>query len=307
MTTQNNSSNNTNTQITQNNSSNVTQNQISIPFFHSIIERIGKIKLFHVYDEIKSEVSTVKKYALNIKNLISTIVTAITQFDIKSSRDIVVNDKISDMNASITQTVTLFSDFLNFNHSHVVELTKIEQDDKNTTLTTESIETTETTPILTSRGITYSSSIIGVMSSISMYFTGSNFSHNVDDFNKFKTECDTAYKLFDQLKSVDHSKIFEETPADVMNLIIIMCVIAVPTIDILKQRMALITTGTLDDTVHITSTDIKNAINGTYNVNLEFVLSLVTKISDSLIKVPINPEPTKKPSKSFIKRICCCC
>jgi hypothetical protein len=309
------------------------QNGIDVTKLDSVIDRVDNIVLSNVFDKHKSD--SVGKYVLNIKTLTKTLMSSILQINnVPLNSDIPNVSTSTSTSTSITTTITpvipapiptvptelikitnfledianavnIFCDFLDYDRDGIVELVGRDQEGK-------IIEGQDIDALLKDLPDIKSAfknqkdvcaAIIAVISSIAMYFTSENFSHTKNEFILFKSACETAYTSCSQIKSINYQKFFKDNSTDVMNFVILLCIIVVPVVELVNKKVASIQNDSLDDKLVITSDEIKRAITDMYGVNLDFVLNIVHRLSDIFIRA-IKPIKTGFFSK-FSK--CCCC
>jgi len=272
--------------------------------FNDVLGRVGDIMLSNICTSTESE--TIKKYVLDVKLLAKVMTTSIMQLGNISSPTISSADasKMANFLDSISVAVDNFCDFLDYNRDGSIEIIKnqdgkISEGNDVTALLGDVRNITTAFKTQGNIGVT----IIAVISKLTMFFTSNNFIHSKDEFNAFKTACETAYQAYSQIKSIDHKKIYEENASDMMQFVITMCVIAVPVIELLHQRILLLNSG---DAI-VTTDDIKKAVGDMYGTNLDFVLSIVNKLTGILLNFVVSSSTCKKIVMSFRSHCCSCC
>jgi hypothetical protein len=256
-------------------------------------------------------INPVKKYVLNTKVLIKTLIQSVTELGDVTSLKIDPKDagKISSFLDSTAHAVDTFCDFLDYDRDGVVELIAKDQEGKISEGQDVEALLNDVSPITSAfrnKG-DLSITTIGVLSSLAIYFTSDSFSHSKDDFIVFKSACEDAYRAYAQILSIDHKKFFEENSSDMMKFIINLCVVIVPIFDLLGKKIAALNSGAIQSDMVITSEDIKKAFTEMYGTNVEFILNLVDRLTNIFLKTLTATSTGKKILNLFKCRCCTCC
>jgi hypothetical protein len=273
--------------------------------FSSMLDRIGDITVSNVIDVVNDEKGTRK--VLNVRSLVKSLVTDILALtdvsDIKTDPDDVA--KVKGFLNNIASAVEKFCDFLDYDGDGKVEL--VQRNEKGEIVVGEDIELMEkdvdtVKSAFKNRG-DVATTLLAIVSTLFMYFTGARFTSTKDDFLNFKTACENAYASYNLIKSIDHSKFLKENSKDMMRFIVMMCVLVVPIIDLVSHKITEINKDSDTTNGVVSQADIHKIVKETYGLNLEFILKAVNNLVDIFLK---GLHTKGKQFLAFLKKKCCC-
>lgn len=152
-----------------------------------------------------------------------------------------------------------------------------------------------------------SNKVFSLLMHILTYMTSDDFTETVQEFEDFQEACKNAYVASKKLRSIDVSDIIKGNATDMMNFLIMLCIIIVPVINCVKQRIDDVKTGKTDQFV-ISSQDIHQAVEDVYGTKAEFLIHAIQLITNTLVKAAVTSGFFSK-VRSWFKRvfICSCC
>jgi hypothetical protein len=286
---------------------------------NSMVTKIGDVILNNVWDEINDGAKT--KKTLNMQLLVRSMVCSIAGLAGDPMGNNVTGytpeqkNKINSFLTNISSAITSFHDLLDYDNDGVVEL--VERDADGKVIIGDDIQLM----IDDMKKIGESSkgkdgvhnNIMAVISSMYIYFTGENYNESLEDFNTFKIKCEETYNSFNDIKDIDHSKIFSEKKDDIMSFIITLCIISVTVVNITANKIAQINaieedSESVTDPANfiITNEYINASIVNVYGFNLDFILKAVDNLVIVFVK-NIELKNTGQKIKNFFRKCACCC
>lgn len=278
--------------------------------FTDILGRVGDMTLNNIINATGKGTDA----GLLVKSLAGTIL-GLSDSSIKRNNVIETNDSknVNIFLNNVARAVAAFCAFLDYDADGEVQLVK--RDASGKVIIGDDIAAMEKDFDAISSSFKnqgdVGATILAILSSIAIYFSGTHFTTEKEDFVSFKSACEDVYTSYVPIKSMDHAQFFKENVADIMTFIIALCIISIPTIELVNQKIAAINTakveGTMIDPIDITVTNsmVSQAVKTMYGLNMEFILAAITNVVDVFVKTMIVTGTGSKLA-NFLKRKCCC-
>jgi hypothetical protein len=271
----------------------------------SFIKEIGDLSLSSLYTITDKKNPNIRK--LNIPGLVEILIKKTLELngDADKSKNNVSFTKaeeklINSFVSSFKNTVTLFMDFLDYDHDHQVNLivlkkdgtieagkdiTAFETDMKEIGSAFKKSDTNSTNPNIEQQ-------VFATLSKIFVYLTSDRFKETKEDVSNFTDSVKQTFTDLQNMKKVNYKKVFSSKIDDMISFIIMFCVILMPIIDLVNSKLAEINeiangftpNEISDDNVVITNSEINKAIKKAYGDNLEYVINMVSQLTTQLTK-----------------------
>lgn len=283
------------------------------------VSKIDDIILTNVWN--KSQDENKIKYTLNIVSLIRSLICNILGLigdPIKNNgigysteeKQIIDSFLLHSSNA-----VSLFCDILDYDQDSVIELVKKDANGK--------IVNGEDVELIINDLKTISSAfkstdsahhaIASTLTNMYMYFSDKRFVGTHDKFIEFRRSCKYAFDSFNRVKQVKHVKVISNKEDDLIKLIVVICILSVPIIDLVTKKISHINiskhAGTIElspDECIVSKNDINKAVTDMYGTHLDFIMKCVDNLVLCLIKY-IKTNGIGKKIKKIFSSLCSCC
>ena len=281
-----------------------------------LITDMGELTLEGIYDLTDRKNKKIR--TLNVPNLVKGLVKATLHLTGKdpsgnnvkytSAEKKVINDFV----ASFNTTVGHFMDFLDYDGDHQVKLVKLEKTNGKVQLGDDLNAFLEDMKDIGSAFKTDAKSsdkIFAVLSKIFLYLMSDEFAETKEDIINFSESVKTTYEYLKALKDIDHKRVFESRVDDMISFIIMFCVLMIPIIDLVSNKLGELNTADANgvseesedaDEIILPNDEVSNAIKIYYGEHLGTVLGLVNQLTKKMITMV---ESTKW---DRFKAKCCC-
>ena len=275
------------------------------------IADLGDLTLEKVYDLTDKKDVTIRQ--LNLPNLVKQLVEAAFRLaeddpsrnnvSYTASEKRLVNTFLSDFNATIQH----FMDFLDYDGDNQVKLVEFEKT-KGTIDVGKDLEEFLADMKDIGSSIKTSASpqekVFDVLSKIFLFLISEEFNESREDITNFVDSVKVSINSLKALKTINHKKVFDSKIDDMISFVIAFCVVLVPIVDLIEHKLAeLNRSDSNEEHIVLTNEDIQTAIRKTYGDRLEFVLAIMTQLSNQMIKL----AKSEKLRRNIQKFLCGCC
>lgn len=147
--------------------------------------------------------------------------------------------------------------------------------------------------------------VIAALSSLAMYYTNDNISSSREDFAAFRDACLNSYASIINLKNVNYKNIIHNNAEDLMKFIITLCVILIPIIDALNNKIK--TEKNITDII-LTKEDMNKIVFNMYGLDIDFILISIDNLVKIFLDIYKASSKTKTYTKTYAKKynLFCC-
>lgn len=274
----------------------------------SFIKELGDLSMSSLYTATDKKNPNIRK--LNIPGLVEILIKKTLQLDgdMDKSKNNVSFTKaeqklIDSFVGNFKNTVSLFMDFLDYDHDHQINLIVLkkdgtieagkdietfEKDMKEIGSAFKKSETNSTNPNIEQQ-------VFATLSKIFVYLTSDRFKDTKEDVTKFTDSVKQTFTDLQNMKKVNYNKVFISRIDDMISFIIMFCVVLIPIIDLLNTKIAEINevANGINPNEHvdykdhesvITNSELNKAIKKAYGDNLEYVINMVSQLTTQLTK-----------------------
>jgi hypothetical protein len=230
--------------------------------------------LSHLHDIVLNDIINKNgdECSININLLIESIV------NLEMFENLTQNDTVNNLRRRLSQTAKLFLEFLDFNNDGKVEII-VKNDDNE-------YEFGNDVPAfinMKDRDVKQlDSQIMYVLTNLITYFNNNKYNEINQKFHKFYESCKTTNDFF----KLNYKTIIANEFDEIISLVITLCIISVPIIDLMQQRVVVFKNHFNDNSdmnVVVTRDDMKNAVVNTYGENIQCIMLLINNIVDQVI------------------------